>query len=338
MKKALYIGIYTEGATSRMRGEQLKSLLPGWDYSFIDTEIPFLQQNKVFRSVGFRFKIGPVITSVNQYVLKNLTHEHYDLIWVDKAIFLTKKTTAILKKRAGKLIHYTPDMAYYNNRSNHFFNSIAYYDYLVTTKKTEIDHYLKTVAKEKLILVSQGFDKAVHIPVCTFNEKKDQVAFIGLNEKSRELVLQHLIDNKIKVVLAGYKWEPFVQRNQNSPYLEYLGTALFGKAYVEVISSSYFSLGLLSKHFPELHTTRTFEIPACGTALVTETNDELKGFYTNEEAVFFNDLNGLTEKIKYYQANTGKLEELTKKGYAKVHANGYDYKSIIGKIVDAVLN
>jgi spore maturation protein CgeB len=338
MKRALYIGVYTQGSTSRMRGEQLKELLPNWDFSIIDTDIPFVNHNSVFRSIGFRFKIGPVITSVNQYIFRNLTHDHYDLIWVDKAIFLTKGMTAILKKRAGKLIHYTPDMAYYNNRSNHFFNSIKYYDYLVTTKKAEIDHYLKAVPKKKLILVSQGFDKAVHVPVCKFKEKKDQVAFIGLNEKSREVVLQHLIDNKIKVVLAGYKWEPFVQRNANNPFLEYLGTALFGKAYVEVISSSYFSLGLLSKHFPELHTTRTFEIPACGTALITETNEELRSFYTNEEAIFFTDLDDLTKKIRFYQANTDHLEELTNKGFMKVHASGYDYKSILGKIVNAVLN
>ena len=32
--------------------------------------------------------------------------------------------------------------------------------------------------------------------------------------------------------------------------------------------------GLLAKWVPELHTTRTFEIPACGTALVTERNSE----------------------------------------------------------------
>ncbi len=338
MKKALYIGIYTEGSTSRMRGEQLKHLLPGWDYGFIDTDIPFLHQNRVFRSIGFRYQIGPVITSVNKYILKNLTHEHYDLIWVDKAIFLTKKTTAILKKRAGKLVHYTPDMAYYNNRSNHFFRSIEHYDYLITTKKAEIGDYLKSVEKEKLILVSQGFDTAVHIPVCTFKEKKDQVAFIGLREKSRELVLQHLIDNKIKVVLAGYNWEQFVQRNYNNPFLEYLGTALFGKAYVQVISSSYFSLGLLSKHFPELHTTRTFEIPACGTALITEANEEMGTFFTNEEAIFFYSMDDIAEKIRFYQLNPDKLEELTEKGFKKVHEGGFDYKSILGKIVNTILN
>lgn len=338
MKKALYVGIYTEGSTSKMRGEQLKVLLPGWDFNIIDTDIPFQQKNPIYRSVGFRFKIGPVITSVNQFILKNLTHDFYDLIWVDKAIFLTEKTTAILNKRAGKLIHYTPDMAYYNNKSNHFYNSIEYYDYLVTTKKAEITNYRKVVKEEKLILVSQGFDIAIHKPIFNFKEKQNQVAFIGLNEKYRELVLQHLIDNKIKVVLAGYKWEQFVRKNHNNPFLDYKGTALFGKAYVEVISSSYFSLGLLSKHFPELHTTRTFEIPACGTALVTEINEETENFFTNEEAIFFNSIEDLIEKIRFYQDNPNKLKELTDKGFKKVHEGRFDYKSIIGKIVGSILN
>lgn len=39
-----------------------------------------------------------------------------------------------------------------------------------------------------------------------------------------------------------------------------------------------FARGALSRRFPERHTTRTFEIPACGTVLITEWNEEISVF------------------------------------------------------------
>ena len=48
--------------------------------------------------------------------------------------------------------------------------------------------------------------------------------------------------------------------------------------YAKIISLSYFGLGLLSNWVPELHTTRTFEIPACNTCLITPKTIEIANF------------------------------------------------------------
>lgn len=337
VKKAVYIGIYSEGSTSKMRAEKLRSLLPGWKFDVIDTDIPFAQQHPLFRSLGFRYQKGPLIKAVNSYILQQLPTVRCDLIWIDKAIFIRNKTTKIIREKAHKLIHYTPDTAFYGNQSKMFYQSMGYYDYLVTTKSFELEAYRSRVPTEKIIPTTQGFDSDVHKPLVSFPEKVDRVAFVGLWEPSRERLIQHLINNNINVTLAGYNWEYFIRKNKNIPFLDFKGNSLWNQEYTSLISSSYFSLGILSKRFPELHTTRTVEIPACGTALLTEKNYETSAFFSDNEAIFYSDADELVSKIKYYQEHRGELEQLTLRGHDKVNNEGFDYRNILNRIIRQII-
>ena len=94
-----------------------------------------------------------------------------------------------------------------------------------------------------------------------------------------------------------------------------------------------FGLGLLSKRFPELHTTRTFEIPACRTALLTERNQETQSFFQETEAIFYENTDELIKKVKYYQEDTNELELITRRGYDRVNLEGYDYYSLLKNII-----
>ncbi|MGQ1787099.1 CgeB family protein [Saccharicrinis sp. GN24d3] len=342
----LYIGQYTNGTTSKMRADQLKQILGtsplgdrGVTFHIINTHIPFFQTHRIWRSLGFRYKGGPLISKVNKYVLNQLsnsTTQQFNLIWVDKAIFLTPQTTQYLKSLTDKLVHFTPDMAFYGNQSVLFNKNIKLYDYLITTKTAEVKEYTKYIENDQLIVTTQGFDKSLHQPVIPFNEKKASVAFIGLCEPSREEMLQMLIDHQIKIKLAGKGWSAFVEKNKNSTYLNYVGEGLFSKDYTRFISSAYFSIGMLSKNFPELHTTRTFEIPACGTALITERNEETISFFTEEEAIFYDSAEEMIEKIKYYQNHLDELEVRTHKGTERVHKDGRDYESILRSVLHQI--
>jgi len=335
--KFLYIGQNSHGTTSQIRATRLRGLLKGWDHQLIDIHTPFYQTHLFFRSFGFRFKLGPLISNVNQFITSSLRQTHYDLIWVDKAILISKPTTDELRRRGGKLIHYTPDTAFFGNRSTHFYKSIPHYDFLITTKSFEKEHYLNYISEDKLLLTTQGFDKDAHRPFHIFEEKENCVVFIGLWEHAREKVLQTLIDNQVNVKLAGHKWDNFVARNSTSPHLDYLGKTITSDKYAKMISSALFSLGCLSKRFPERHTTRTFEIPACGTALLTERNKETASFFDEDEAIFYDNLNDLINKLRYYEKNLGPLKDLTYKGMRKVNDGGFDYTTILTELLKRIL-
>lgn len=336
MKRVLYIGQYTEGTTSRMRAEVLEKQLRPCDFEVIDTHVPFYGTSRIMRSLGFRFKAGPLIRNINDYIQSTIKYSTYELIWIDKGVFIRHQTITLLREKTGRLVHFTPDMAFFANQSKLFNQSIAYYDFVITTKSCEIDLYKKRLAENEFIFTTQGFDKNTHKPFCSFEEKDNAVVFIGLAEPHRLELAEFLVDNDIVLKLAGKGWKSFVAKYKENPNLRFLGDAVFKEDYSKLISSSILGLGLLSKRFPEMYTTRTFEIPACGTALLTERNTEIESFFTENEVIFYDTTADLVEKIKYYQSNLDELKGISEKGHWKVTNGGFDYDSIIENLLEKV--
>jgi len=336
--KVLYVGQYSAGTTSKMRADHIKLILKPSRFDIIDTHIPFYQTPRIPRSVGFRFKVGPLVSNINNYVNIELDKlsDHYDLIWVDKGILVNLETISKLKNSAGKLVHYTPDMAFFENRSIYFEKSINTYAFLITTKSAEIEKYKELVSIHKIVKTTQGFSKDKHFPTTQFENKEDSVAFIGLAEKHRFELIEHLINNNIHVKVAGMGWKKFVKKNLENPFLNYYGNGIYGEDYSKFISSSKFGLGALSKRFPEFHTTRTFEIPACGTALLTEKNQETSSFFKDDEVIFYSSKEEIVEKINYYFNHQDELKKVTKKGLDRVNTDGYDYESILNNILNKI--
>ena len=125
---------------------------------------------------------------------------------------------------------------------------------------------------------------------------------------------------------------------QAAPIWTFVGTNIVDSEYARLISSALFSIGCISKRFPELHTTRTFEIPACGTALLTERNYETASFFDEDEVIFYENLDDMINKVRYYQKNLGVLKHLTEKGMKKVNDAGFDYRTILKGMLKKILN
>ena len=336
--KVLYVGQYSDGTTSKMRCKVIQKILKPTIFQVIDTHIPFYKTHRLLRSFGFRYKKGPLINNINKYIVAALNDETYDLIWVDKAVFLTPKTTALLRSRASKLVHFTPDPAFTFHKSRLFLKSLSYYDFLVTTKSYELEHYYKYIKTEKVLYATQGFDAKLHKPSKHPFSKKEGFVFIGHYEDQRGEVLEKLLQNDIKITLAGIKWRQFAKKHQNNPNLIYLGDGVYGEDYVKTLQKAKMAWGALSKWVPELHTTRTFEIPACGTALVTERNLETQSFFKDDEAIFYTNENDLIEKITFFMNNDKPLEVLTKKGASRAVTSAYDYNAILNAILKTILD
>ncbi|MHA4808314.1 CgeB family protein [Flavitalea flava] len=327
--RVLYIGQYGEGSTSRMRGENLKGLLNPGSFEIIDINDPIFRTNPLFRSIGWRFKKGPMIPLVNRYIERNMDG-HYDLVWVDKGIF--NYPALVREMKAGIKVHYTPDTAIVYNKSRLFSGSIPFYDYCITTKSFELDAYRQQGAKQTLYC-TQGYDTRIHKPYHGF-EEKEGVVFIGLHEPEKEYVIARLLEKKINITLAGENWEKFARKHRNKNYLSYVGKGVFGEAYGRLLSKNKIGLGLLSRFFPEKHTTRTIEIPACCTALICERNEDTRSIFTEEEAMLYDNTDELLEKAARALRDQKYLLEITQKGFDRIVRGGYDYKSILKNLLE----
>lgn len=330
--KILYIGHYAPGSTSRMRGEYIKKILQPESFNVVDIDIPMSATSRLFKSIGWRYKFGPLIDRINNHVRQSIDQEaRYDVIWVDKGVFIRPQIMQILRGKALKLIHFTPDPAFLFHHSRFFEQSLPLYDCCITTKSFEIEKYYEHGAK-RVSFCTQGFDPLVHHPLHKPAEKQG-VAFIGHREDDREWVIASLLQRKIPVKIAGVGWKRFAARHKGYANLNYMGEGIFGRAYTEAISGSLISLGFLSRIIPEKHTTRTFEIPACRTALVTEKTEEIRSFYEDDEVLFFNDIHEVPDLIEQALKDVALIDSIAEKGYARVRNAGFDYESIMRRLL-----
>lgn len=333
---ALYIGILSEGTTSKLRFDALRRVAGDWNWDSLDTDVPFCSHSRLMRSLAFRLRIGSAVRDVNRAVLQCIPNHQLDLIWIDKAVYLWPNTVKRLRANAKCLVHYTPDTAFLNNHSR-FFDATAHaYDLLITTKSFEQQRYLELVDSDRLMLVTQSYDGQQHQPRCAFSEKRQEAVFIGLCEPDREKCVSALLAAGIPVRVGGQGWDRFLRSQGHQSLLTFEGARVFADRYTEVLSSATVGLGLLTRRFPELHTTRTFEIPACGTALATERNEETSNLFSENEAVFFSDYDELANRLAAVWQTPEVLESMARRGLEKVRSAGRDNDTVMRQALQRV--
>lgn len=314
-----------------MRGEYLKELLPKTSFTVINIDPVLLATPRLFRTIGWRYKKGPLIANLSKHIRSVLKNDYaYDLVWIDKGVFIRPEIVADLREKSKKLVHYTPDPAFTYHKSSLFYKALPYYDYCITTKSFEIESYKQYGVNT--IFCTQGFDPRMHRPLHAPNEKQG-VVFIGHKEEEREYIVSKLVDRNVRVTVAGNHWDIFYAKKKHKSNLIYKGKGIFGEEYARELSSALIGLGLLSRWVPELHTTRTFEIPACGTALATEHNPEIGSIYADDEVIYFDDADEAVEKVAHFVARRDKTIAVAQQGYNKVIAGGYSYRDILTNIL-----
>ena len=322
-----------------MRLNAMKSILSD-DYIIdtIDTQQIIDRHSKVYRSLAYRYKLGPVSWAINKKIKNQVENKTFDIIWVEKGVLIKPSVVRMLKSVSNTLIHFTPDPAFLFHKSNKFLNSINYYDLLITTKSYELSHYHRYKSRENVMLVTQGFSRELHKSTIPFKKRKSSVIFIGHYEKNRSTTLQFLINSNIKIFLCGRGWNRFKEKNHNSPYFEFLGEKLYGDQYVNALNQHKYSIGFLSEWIPEKHTTRTFEIPACGCILITPDNEEIRSFYNEDEVIFYASDDDLKIKLKKIFNNTELAEQIAQKGYQRTVSGNNSHSKIMTEILEKVMN
>ena len=331
--RGIYIGIRTQGTTSQLRADTLAELLPTANWQFIDTDEPFLSSHRIWKSLAFRLRTGPAVRAMNQHVLAQLGSTRFDVAWIDKGVNLWPDTVKKIRSLSKKLIYYTPDCSFESNRSRFFESTAQLYDLVVTTKSFELERYTKLIPEDRILLTTQSYDEQQHRPTCDFNEKRKEAVLIGLCEPDREACIEQLLNHGVPVRIGGQGWKRFLARHRRNSRLQFEGDRVFGDHYTDTISRAAVGLGLLTKRFPELHTTRTFEIPACGTALATPRNSETAKLFRDDEAIFFQDHLKLAQELRMLLDDEQRLKRISAAGTARIRAGSFSNSCVIRQIL-----
>ncbi|HQZ64665.1 MAG TPA: glycosyltransferase [Planctomycetaceae bacterium] len=370
--KALFIGIQSAGTTSQRRADTLREIVSPCSWTMIDTGATFQRYPRWAQSMRFRLRSGPAVWAMNRMLLAELTNvseqaaergvssspgsgflnvsemsddrqtrstthaELYDIAWIDKGVCLWPQTVRKIRQLARKMVYYTPDTSFFANRSRFFEATASLYDLIVTTKLLELSSYEALVPRDRIALVTQSFDAKHHMSHCTFQKKRKEAVLIGLCEPDREQCVECLLSNGIAVRVGGIGWERLVRRHAGNDLLRYEGPRVFGEHYSNVISRASVGLGLLTKQFPELHTTRTFEIPACGTALATVRTSDTSQFFGEDEVIFFADYGELALRIKELMNDEHQLRAVTEAGTRRVQSGDFSNERVLRKVLSLV--
>ena len=158
------------------------------------------------------------------------------------------------------------------------------------------------------------------------------IVFIGHYENDhRTACIDALCQAKIPIAIFGTGWE-----NKLLHYAKAI-CPIYEKEYYETISKAKIALVFMSKRNNDEYTRRCFEIPACGTMMLSERTPALQRLYKeNYEIVFFDTPDDLVQKATYYLENN-RYETIGKNSKNRAAQSGYDIDGRVKQLLNDIL-
>lgn len=295
------------------------------------------------RQLVYRFASGPVVAYMNEQVLQAQREfgRRIDTVWIDKGLWMLPETLHRLKKATGAvLVHYTadPQVGFQRQKLGHFLPAIPLYDVLFTTKPFELDAYRRHGARN-VQLVNQSYDEERLRPRELSNADRRrlgaEVCFIGQYTAHYARLLKAARGAGAEIRLWGPNWRRRLWRHRWAEPI-FAGDGLWGDDYAIALNAADIALCFLSKRYPETTTTRSFEIPGCGTFMLAErTEEHLELFAEGIEAEYFGSAAELVDKIRFYLRNPGLRDKIAQAGHLRCKRSGHGNRARMKALLKA---
>ena len=334
--KILYTGPLVAGDTCELRRRALERL--GHETIPVDYLAHFEGHGAVARKLQWHLRSGPIVRAYHAALVAALSRRP-DVLWVDKGIFVPPSILAAARSAGVRwLVHYSPDnYLLRQNASRHLWRSLAHYDVVVTTKRSNL-RLLETVGARRVLLSGNAYDPELHRPVTLTDAERTalaaDVSFIGRWEPDRERLLDAIVALPVRLRVRGPGWER-VRSRLLRPACE--PGSLYGEEYVKALAAAKINLGLLSVVAGDAITQRSIELPACGTFMLAErTGEHRLHFVDGEEAVLFDDAADLVRKVQHYLGADAERARIAAAGRARCLRSGYSYDDRLREVLAAL--
>ncbi len=336
----LYVGALWDGSTALQRMQALEEL--GHKIQPVDTlsEHAKNQESRLYRRILRKFFGPPDLTGANANVIRAVSKESFDVVWIDKGLTVCPGTFETIKACCPecRIVGYSPDdMVNKGNQSRNFIRSLPLYDMYFTTKSYGVSE-LKRLGCRDVRFIGNAYDPHIHRPVKVCDGDRinlgGPVGFIGQWEQERAKSLCFLAEKGIDVRVWGYTWGRPKHRLarlclENRP--------LWSRDYARAICVFDINLCFLRKANRDLQTTRSIEIPACGGFMLAERTDEhLALFEEGKEAEFFENDEELLDKVRYYLSHPQQRKKIAAAGQERCLRSGYSNLSRMREMLSMV--
>ncbi|BCB97297.1 hypothetical protein JZK55_22190 [Dissulfurispira thermophila] len=176
-------------------------------------------------------------------------------------------------------------------------------------------------AEDKIeYLPAIAVDDILYRPLHTGSNKQytNNVVFVGSWTQRRQDIIEELTGYPISIY--GPKW---LRKNiLNFKMCKMIkSNSIWGEKLIELYNKTKIVINISQWDTSNLSglNLRIFDIPACGTFLITDYSDDLKEFFRlGKEIETFKDKEELKDKIAYYLRNDDERERIAMNGYKKV--------------------
>lgn len=291
--------------------------------------LPGLHRARLFASkVALRFGYHWDINGLSRRVLAAARASDPDILWLDKVLSLTPAFFLTLKaeKPGRKIIFYHPDdFRARFNWSRHYNDQTRALDLIVMTKSYNVDEY-RALGFRNVMFINNSFDPVEHAPPAEHDRTQLRtsfdydVGFVGGYETDRAELIRELARRGVAVHVQGSFWD----RGGAFPANVTITHGDLGPGdYARRIFRTKISLAFLRQQNRDLQTTRSFEIPASGGFMLSESTDELHGlFREGVHAEFFRSIDELHQKCLHYLGDDVARETIARAGCQYVWAGG----------------
>ena len=312
-----------------------------------------------FHKFQLKYKLNPIVTEINSKLISKCVDYKPDVVFVWAGVCIKQSTIRKIKELSILTTSYHADNPFgnYNFRfalkyrlpnnvllsilnsiiktiffRRHittFIKAIPEYDIHFVPRKENFNDFELHGAKQ-VHLMLRYYHPEIHKPLTLSSSDRSKyssdVIFIGHYEPDHRIeCLKYLKESGIDIKLFGTGWGPYMTKEFKKLFGAKI-EPLYDDNYVKAINAGSIALCFMSKLNKDTSTTRCYEIPACGTLLLSERTYELtKELYLEDkEAVYFADKEELLLKVKYLLNNSDKRESIAFAGNNKCKKSGYD--------------
>lgn len=335
MARIVYIGLLFEGSSAAFRAESLRRL--GHDVQAIEgcpAEPGILRIRGGLRR---RFQLGPPHV-INDAIVTAVREQAADVLWVDKGLNVSASTLMSARKARRDLIsiHYClDDYRIPGNTSRDLRQALSRYDLVVTTKSFNVQ-WLRDHGARRPLMSWQGYDESTHRPPESGEVDPSldgRIVLVGAWERQRAEVAAALAEAGLPVSVLS-QWTQWAAVAKRCSSLEWRRWEVYGRAYAVAIGSAAVALGVLRKTASDLHTQRSVEIPACGTALLAERTSEHQAlFLEGAEAEFFGSVPECVTKARALLSDPVARLRIARAGRSRCQRDGYSWTERVKRIL-----
>ncbi|MGO9673435.1 MAG: glycosyltransferase [Methylocella sp.] len=283
---------------------------------------------------------------INRPIFNAVKRSAPDLIWVDQGQFLGGALITKLRTLSVPIVNYTIDDPFGGRdgrRFNNYFGALPFYDLLAVVREENVAEAYAHGARN-VLRIWMSADEIAHRPrVLTDEDARkyaSEVCFVGTWFPERGLFMAELVRAGLPLSIWGDRWQRAPEWPVLAPHWRGPGQH-DPEIYARIIQCAKISLGLVSKGNRDLHTSRSFEIPAIGGLFCAERTDEHReSFKEDVEAVFWSDAKECVDQCRRLLSDDELIAAIKRSGHLRYLRSPYNNEAVLKTILnhDALLN